>query len=154
MGPRPERRHLARRAIPSPLSGPGREPQEVRLLDLSPVGARIEQIHLLPEWSTYFLDLPLALEGARLQGKVIWSEAGERRPGPEGKGRISYETGRSFRSRPPAQRAGLTAAREHPQSRPGGRTPRGLIAAGERRGACRKPRCWGRSSGSRRLRED
>ena len=109
----PERRHVARLTIPPHLSRPSpREEQEVRLVDLSPQGARIEHLRPLADWGICFLDLPWALGGVRIQGKVVWSQAGESKPAADGKHLVHYQTGLTFRFLTPEQRAGLTAALE------------------------------------------
>ena len=109
----PERRHVARLTIPSHLSRPSqREEQDVRLVDLSPEGDRIEHLRPLANWSLCFLDLPWALGGVRMQGKVIWSQAGESKPAVDGKRLVHYQSGLTFRLLTPEQRAGLTAALE------------------------------------------
>jgi hypothetical protein len=105
-----ERRRVARLPIPSQLSGPGLEEHQVRLLDLSPAGARIEHIRLLPDWSLCYLDLPPALGGIRLQGQVIWSQVAGRTTLVDGKRVICYRSGLRFSELTREQDAGLTAA--------------------------------------------
>ena len=113
MATSPERRHVARLTVPSHLSRPSpREEQEVRLVDLSPEGARIEHLRPMANWSMCFLDLPWALGGVRIQGEVIWSQAGESKPAADGKRLVHYQSGLAFRFLTPEQRAGLTAALE------------------------------------------
>ena len=84
----------------------------MHLLDLSPEGARIEHIRPLADWNLCFLDLPWALGGVRLQGKVVWSQEGESKPAADGKRLVHYQSGLTFRLLTPEQRAGLTAALE------------------------------------------
>jgi len=113
MATSPERRHVARLTVPSHLSRPSpREEQDVRLVDLSPEGARIEHLRPLANWSMCFLDLPWALGGVRIQGTVVWSQAEESKPAADGKRLVHYQTGLTFRFLTPEQRAGLTAALE------------------------------------------
>jgi hypothetical protein len=107
---RPERRHVARLIVPAQLGGPRLGLQQVRLVDLSPEGARIEHFRPLPKWALYFLDLPRALGGARLQGEVVWCRKGGRKPMAAGKRLVYYQSGLTFRWLIPEQRAGLTAA--------------------------------------------
>jgi len=104
-------RHVARLLVPAQLAGPRRGLHQVRLLDLSSQGARIEHFRPLPEWTPYFLDLPRALGGVRLQGEVLWSRRGGRKR-IVGKRLVSYQSGLTFRWLTPKQRAGLAAALE------------------------------------------
>ena len=106
----PERRHVARLTVPIQLSGPGPEGQQVCLVDLSPEGACIEHVRPFADWSISVVDLPPALGGVRLQGEVVWSRVGGRKPGAEGKGLVYYQSGLHFTLLTPEQRAGLTTA--------------------------------------------
>jgi hypothetical protein len=110
MGRISERRHVARLLVPAPLAGPRRGLHRVRLLDLSPEGARIEHVRQFPDWSICFLDLPGALGGTRLQGQVIWSQVAGRTTLAEGKRVICYKSGVRFNELTREQDAGLAAA--------------------------------------------
>ncbi len=112
MGTRRERRHTVRLGVPSLLCSLGREDEEVRLVDLSPAGARIEHVRLIPDWKKWFLVLPRALGGARLQGEVVWSRVAGVRRNAEGERLVFFQSGMLFHLRTPAQRAGLAAALE------------------------------------------
>ncbi len=92
----PERRRDIRLPIPAQVSGRGIGELQVRLLDLSPRGVRIEHLRPLPNRALCFLDLPLALGGTSLQGEVIWSHLTEYRPGPEGISVVSFQSGLRF----------------------------------------------------------
>jgi hypothetical protein len=81
-------------------------------VDLSPQGARIEHFRPLPTWTPYFLDLPRALGGIRLQGEVLWSRRGGRKRVVAGKRLVYYQSGLTFRWLTTEQRAGLAAALE------------------------------------------
>jgi hypothetical protein len=105
-----ERRHVARLSIPAHLSGPAVDEHGVRLLDLSPQGARIEHVRRLPDWSICFLDLPRALGGLRLQGQVIWSQVAGRKTLADGRRVIYYRSGLRFSELTREQDAGLIAA--------------------------------------------
>jgi hypothetical protein len=61
-----DRRRVARLTVPRHLSGPGLELPLVRLLDLSPGGARIEHPEHLHERLMCYVDLPPALGGSGL----------------------------------------------------------------------------------------
>ena len=106
----PERR-VARLLVPAQIAGPRRGLHQVRLLDLSSQGACIEHFRPLSDWTMYFLELPRALGGVRLQGEVLWCRKGGRRS-VMGKRLVSYQSGLTFRWLTPKQRAGLTAALE------------------------------------------
>jgi len=127
----PDRRHNARLTIPSQFSDPAPADQQVRLVNLSPEGARIEHLRPLVDWSMCFLDLPRALGGVRLQGQVIWSHITGYKPVVGGKSWVVYQGGLTFTLLTPEQRAGLTAALEilrsaqeaSPPARPAGEAP-------------------------------
>ena len=102
---------MARLIVPAQLGGPRLGLQPVRLCDLSPEGARIEHFRPLPKWTLYFLDLPRALGGGRLQGEVLWSRMGGRKS-VAGKRLVYYQSGLIFRWLTPEQQAGLAAALE------------------------------------------
>ena len=106
----PERRHVARLPVPAQLSGRGMGELQVRLLDLSPDGARIEHVRPLPDRVLCFLDLLPALGGTRLQAEAVWSHITGYRPGTEGKSVVTFQSGLRFTLLTPAQRAGLAEA--------------------------------------------
>ena len=106
----PERRRVARLPIPSELSGPGWAAHQVRLLDLSPEGARIEHARPLPTRDLFFLDLPLALGGTDLQGEPIWTQMVERQEGAEGQAAVLYQSGLRFTMLTPGQQRRLATA--------------------------------------------
>jgi hypothetical protein len=108
----PEQRLSARLAIRSEVRDAQLEWREVRLLDLSPEGARVEHTDSFPEGQLCFLDLPRALGGIRLQGQVIWSEVAVRQAAAKALEWTPYRSGMRFTQITPAQRAELTAALE------------------------------------------
>jgi len=110
MATRPERRHVARLPVSIQLSGRGMGQLSVRLLDLSPEGARIEHVRPLADRGLCFLNLPLALGGAWLRVEAIWTQVTERQKVVEGKGGVTYQCGLQFTLLTPGQRASLTAA--------------------------------------------
>jgi hypothetical protein len=110
MAKQPTRRHVARLIVPAQLAGPRLGLHQVRLVDLSPQGARIEHFRPLPNWTPYFLDLPRALGGVRLQGEVLWSRRGGRKRVVAGKRLVYYQSGLTFRWLTSEQRAGVAAA--------------------------------------------
>ena len=115
MARQPERRRTARLPIPSRFSGPGREEEPVRLLDLSREGARIEHVRPVSDWKLCSLTLPPALGGARLQGMLVWSlwsRVMGRKVGPKGARQIYHQSGLTFILLTPAQQDALAAALE------------------------------------------
>ena len=106
----PERRLSVRLTIPSELRDGLLEWHDVRLLDLSLKGARVEHYHSFPEGHLCFLELPLALGRIRLQGQVIWNELADRREAAKRLDWVPYQSGLRFTRITPEQRAGLTAA--------------------------------------------
>ena len=106
----PERRHVERLPVPAQLAGPRRGLHQVRLLDLSPEGARVEHVHPFPDRRLCFLDLPPALGGGSLQGEVVWSQEGGRKEVAEGDWVVSFESGLRFTVLTVGQQASLTAA--------------------------------------------
>ncbi len=108
----PERRRVPRVPLPSRFSGRGLEEQEVRLLDLSPEGARVEHLRPVPARKRWPLVLPAALGGVRLHGEVLWRWVAGHTLEAEGRQQLYYQSGMAFRFRKPAQRAGVSAALE------------------------------------------
>lgn len=133
----PERRHTGRLTVPPQFNAPWPAEQDERLVDLSPEGACIEHLGSVPHWDVYFLVLPRALGGIRLQGQVVWSRAMGQRLNAQGVQQVSYLSGLRFASLTAEQRAGLTHALEilraaeeaQPAPRPAGEAPG---ATGER----------------------
>ena len=110
MGTTPEHRRSPRLPVPAPLSGRGMGQLQVRLLDLSPEGARVEHVHPFPDRRLCFLDLPPALGGGSLQGEVVWSQEGGRKEVAEGDWVVSFESGLRFTVLTVGQQASLTVA--------------------------------------------
>jgi PilZ domain-containing protein len=91
-----ERRRVARLTVPLHLSGPGLELRLVRLLDLSPEGARIEHLEPLREGVVCVVDLPPALGRLRLSGRVVWTGVRGGEQTLEGERRLHYQSGLAF----------------------------------------------------------
>ncbi len=106
----PERRHSVRLTIPSPVDGPGRGRHQVRFLDLSPEGARVEHTHPFPDGYQCVVDLPAALGGAGLQGQVVWSREAGRQEVAEGEWVVFFHSGVRFTRLTLWQQDALTAA--------------------------------------------
>ncbi len=105
-----ERRHSVRLTVPSELIGPGLGRHQVRLLDLSPEGARVEHVPPFPDRRLCFLDLPSTLGGVRLQGEVIWSREAGRKEVAEGEWMVFFQSGVRFTLLTLGQQAGLVTA--------------------------------------------
>ena len=107
---RPERRHSVRLTIPPQVGGPGLGRHHVRLLDLSPEGARVEHVHPFPDGYQCVLDLPPALGEVGLQGRVVWSREAGRKEVAEGEWLVFFQSGVRFTRLTLWQQEGLTAA--------------------------------------------
>ena len=112
MATAPERRRFARLPIPAQLSGRGLGQFQVRLLDLSPEGVRIEHTRPLPKRGLFFLDLPPALGGISLQGEPIWKQMLRRQQMANGKWAVIHHSGLRFTMLTPGQQRRLAAALE------------------------------------------
>ncbi len=130
-----ERRRAERLPLPRHCQGGGH--QAVRLLDLSPAGARIAHAEPLPEWRGVPLDLPRL--GGRGQGRaaVIWSHlAGRERGGADPEGLV-YQSGLAFPARTPAEQA---PSRPRWSGSPGNGPSASSATSAGSRGAPRPPR--------------
>ena len=107
----PDRRRTARLTIPAQhVTPPGVELRPVRLLDLSPLGVRIEHAEPLHEGVVCHVDLPPALGRGSLTGKVVWTRPHKREQTVEGDTRVSYQSGLTFIRLTPEQQAKLADA--------------------------------------------
>jgi hypothetical protein len=106
----PERRRVARLTVPSHLGGFEVQFRLVRLLDLSAEGVRIEHPGHLHEGLVLFVDLPPALGGVRLLGKVVWTRLRKGEQTFEGDKHITYQSGLAFIGITPEQQTALAAA--------------------------------------------
>jgi hypothetical protein len=82
----------------------------VRIIDLSPEGARIEHAGHLHEGLGCFVDLPPALGRLRLTGRVVWTRLHKGEQTLEGDRNLYYQSGLTFTGITPEQQAGLAAA--------------------------------------------
>lgn len=105
-----DRRHVARLSIPSHLGGVELELRLVRLIDISPEGARIEHAGHLHEGLGCFVDLPPALGRLRLTGRVVWTRLYKGEQTLEGDRNLYYQSGLTFTGVTPEQQAALAAA--------------------------------------------
>jgi hypothetical protein len=105
-----ERRRDARLFVPRVFGGVELELRQVRLLDLSPAGARIEHEEHLHEGLVCFVDLPRTLGRVRLTGRVVWTRLRDTEQTLEGDRRSHYESGIEFTGPTPEQQTALAAA--------------------------------------------
>ncbi len=106
-------RRVARIAIPWQLHTTASfQLAQVRLVDLSSLGARIEHREPVHQGIACFLDLPAALGEARLVCRVVWSRlSGDGGSGADD-GPAAYQTGLEFVGITPAQQRALLTALE------------------------------------------
>ena len=105
-----ERRRSARLTIPSQLSDPGLETQRIRLVDLSPEGARIEHRDPLQPGMPCVVDLPPTLGRGSLSGRVVWTTLHRNEQTLEGERRHYYRSGLIWTWAAPGELGALTAA--------------------------------------------
>ena len=100
----PERRQATRILVTERLGARARATLEVRLLDLSRSGARIEHSGLLRPGATYVFELPPALGSLVLTAKVVHSRVVGTETTLEGERLLLYQSGLTF--------VGITAEQE------------------------------------------
>ena len=110
MATRPERRHLARLTIPARFSERAIEQQSVRLVDLSPKGARVEHPDRLHVGLMCLVDLPPALGRGSLNGRIVWTKLQRTEQSLEGKRQHYYRSGLTWTGLTPEQQGMLAAA--------------------------------------------
>jgi hypothetical protein len=93
MGTRPDPRRVVRLTIPQPLRNGELAHHRARILDPSPLGARIAHQQLLHDGVVCYLDLPPALGALRLTGCVAWTRLQDTERTLEGDRRSHYESG-------------------------------------------------------------
>jgi len=108
----PDRRRVARIAIPANLSGFELELRLVRLLDLSSEGCSIEHAGHLHEGLVCYVDLPAALRRLRLTGRVVWTRLHKGEQTVEGDRHVYYHSGLAWTGVTPEQQTALGAALE------------------------------------------
>jgi len=106
----PERRHVARLTIPSQLGSPGLESQEVRFVDLSREGARVEHPDPLHAGLMCLVDLPPALGRGSLSGRIVWSKLHRTEQSLDGERRRYFQSGLTWAELTPGQLGALVAA--------------------------------------------
>jgi hypothetical protein len=91
-----ERRAVPRTTLPRPPRVTTREVQEVRLLDLSLKGARIEHLNLLRPGEPCHLQLPPTLGSLSLAAQVVWCTVIGGKSNPDGDRQLVSRTGLRF----------------------------------------------------------
>jgi len=105
-----ERRHTARLTVPPQVSDSTLVDHQVRLVNLGPEGAYIEHLRPIGGWGLFFIELPPALGGIRLQGEVVWSRVAGSTAGADGEQRLYYQSGLHFTYLTAEQREALMAS--------------------------------------------
>jgi hypothetical protein len=121
-----ERRRVHRIPVAGDLDARARVTLPVRILDLSPYGARIEHLDLLRPGSACTFELPPAIGSLTLFARVVHSCIVGAAPTPNGERMLRYQSGLAFTSITTDQQAGLASALERflPGREPrGGRLP-------------------------------
>jgi hypothetical protein len=109
----PERRRATRILVTGRLGARARATLNVRLVDLSRSGARIEHSGLLRPGATYAFELPPALGSLVLTAKVVHSRVVGTEATLEGEQFLLYQSGLTFVGITAEQQVGLAAALEH-----------------------------------------
>ena len=111
-----QRRH-PRITCSHPLGADVSARHEVRLLDLSLGGARLEHTAVLRPGTTCDLRVPLQGETVTLTGRLVWSNVIGQAERPEAG--LLFQSGLAFEDVPQVTRARLTAFLERQQFPPG-----------------------------------
>lgn len=107
-----ERRRAHRIMIAGRLGGRARAMLDVRIVDLSTTGARIEHLSLLPPGIPCTLGLPPAIGSLVLSARVVRSVVAGSDQSPGGKRLLRYESGIEFVGITAEQQAALASALE------------------------------------------
>ncbi len=91
-----ERRGVVRVSIPWHLDAQLTGSQEVRILDCSPVGVRLEHVEPLRPGASCTLEFPPPLGPLQLAARVIWSQIRGGEQTAEGERRLHYQSGLAF----------------------------------------------------------
>ena len=105
-----ERRQLPRTLLPWQILARVRDVREVRLVDLSVGGTRLEHLGLLRPGAHCEIELPALLGGLCLPAHVTWSFVIGRRRGFDGHPHLLSHTGLRFAPLTAAQQATLADA--------------------------------------------
>ena len=107
-----KQREVPRIALPQRPTARAHATLEVRLLDLSLKGARIEHLALLRPGTACALELPPALGALVIAAQVVWSRVIGTEPGAERERLLRYQSGLMFAQVPAGQRTALAQALE------------------------------------------
>ncbi len=107
-----ERRQAPRIAVAGRLGGRARAILDVRILDLSRTGARIEHLSSLPPGTPCTFELPPAIGSVLLSARVVRSAVIGSEQTPEGRRLLRYESGLAFAGITGEQQAALEKALE------------------------------------------
>ncbi|MGE5851106.1 MAG: PilZ domain-containing protein, partial [Candidatus Methylomirabilota bacterium] len=91
-----ERRRVPRTPITGELGARARSTLDVRLLDLSTFGARIEHLDLLRPGSACTFELPPSIGALTLSARIIHSSVVGAAPTREGERKLRYQSGLVF----------------------------------------------------------
>ncbi len=116
MPEQPDRRQRRRIPLPERPAGHLRTTEEVRLLDLSLTGARLEHEQLLRPGGTCTVELPPTFGSLILPAQVVWSRVAGTVPSAEGR-LLCYESGLQFPPLTSEQHALLRQGLERADSR-------------------------------------
>ena len=92
----PERRRAARVSIPGRPGARTQVTLEIRVVDLSVTGGRIEHLVLLRPGSSVSVELPTAMKPQALVARVVWSKVMGGEQTPEGERHLHYQSGLAF----------------------------------------------------------
>ena len=107
-----ERRRVFRTPIAGELGARARSTLDVRLLDLSTFGARIEHLALLRPGSACTFELPPAIGALTLSARIIHSSVVGAAPTREGERLLRYQSGLAFTGITADQQITLASALE------------------------------------------
>lgn len=107
-----ERRKAPRILVAGRLGARARASLDVRLLDLSASGARIEHFDLLRPGATYAFELPPVLGSVTLSVRVVHSAVVGTEATSEGERHLRYESGITFVSITAEQQAAIAKVLE------------------------------------------
>ena len=112
MADTPERRKATRIVVSGRLGGRARAILDVRILDLSLTGARIEHLSPLRPGSSCAFELPTTIGSLVLSARVVRSSVIGNEPTPDGGRLLRYESGLTFVGITAEQQAALEKALE------------------------------------------
>lgn len=118
MGGFRERRRVARIPIAGRFGARAQARTDVRLIDLSPDGARIEHLDLLRPRSTCIFELPPAFGSSVLSAQVIHSSVIDTVQTSGGERLLRYQSGLAFFGATSDQQTALSSALERLAARP------------------------------------